>query len=565
MEFTPLGLSVGGLLQSEKFYKIPKYQRDYVWTDKKIKDLWNDIIFNLQTDENLKYFLGSFIIKTSPDGKEIVVDGQQRLTSLLLLLGNICREYIKISDEFNIDYTKKYCVLGDTEIQKVRSRLLNDDYPILEYIMQYCISNIDNSLEDYLEDIGCDIDKKSKRFVAGYNIYNESIKEYLKDVKEDDISTYLTKLRDAILKISIVKIQVADTRSASLVFETINARGQTLEVHDLIKNYLFMYEKVVGGRSLFEKKWEQIIESIEKCKDPSIPRFFTHYCTSFFGKKKQGEIYETYKNNTPRNDVSKRIKSLEEVSKIYVTIVNGSDNIRAHKELNYYLSCFNELGISILRPVLISVLLAFKNNKIDYQTLCKEMKRLVSFFSIYVGICSIKTNTLEELIYSTALELQKNFSVSLFKNFIDNLNLKRPSFDDFCVSFKQLAYSKYKNKYSNVVINKKKVQYVLKEFELFILDNEDFVVPDFSIEHIKDDTDGGNACYIGNFIPLPPRKNGKLAGKTMVDKQKLYEKSSFASTRKFSQHNECLNWNDESIEKRSKAMAKEFYDNIWKV
>ena len=193
------------------------------------------------------------------------------------------------------------------------------------------------------------------------------------------------------------------------------------------------------------------------------------------------------------------------------------------------------------------------------------MKRLVSFFSIYVGICSIKTNTLEELIYSTALELQKNFSVSLFENFINNLNLKRPSFDDFCVSFKQLAYSKYKNKYSNVVINKKKVQYVLKEFELFILDNEDFVVPDFSIEHIKDDKDGGNACYIGNFIPLPPRKNGKLAGKTMVDKQKLYEKSSFASTRKFSQHSECLNWKDESIEKRSKAMAKEFYDNIWKV
>ncbi|MBQ4098917.1 MAG: DUF262 domain-containing protein [Clostridia bacterium] len=176
MEFTPLGLSVGGLLQSEKFYKIPKYQRDYVWTDKKIKDLWNDIIFNLQTDENLKYFLGSFIIKTSPDGKEIVVDGQQRLTSLLLLLGNICREYIKINDEFNIDYTKKYCVLGDTEIQKVRSRLLNDDYPILEYIIQYCISNTDSALEDYLEDIGCDIDKKSKRFVIGYNIYNESIK-----------------------------------------------------------------------------------------------------------------------------------------------------------------------------------------------------------------------------------------------------------------------------------------------------------------------------------------------------------------------------------------------------
>lgn len=564
MEFTPLGLSIGGLLQSEKFYAIPKYQRDYIWTDKEIKDLWNDIIFNVQTTENLNYFLGSFIIKTSTEGKELVVDGQQRLTSLLLLLGNICKEYIKINDEFNIDYTKKYCVLGDAEVQKVRARLLNDDYPILEYIMQYCIINTDKTLEEYLDEIGCEIDKKSEKFVIGFNIYHESIKEYLKDVKKDDVSMCLTKLRDAILKISIVKIQVKDTRSASLVFETINARGQTLEVHDLIKNYLFMYEKVVGGRSVFEKKWEKIIEAIENCKDPSVPRFFTHYCTSFFGKKKKGEIYETYKNNTPRNDVSKRIKSIEEVSRIYVAIVNGTDNIKQHKELNYYLSCFNEMGISILRPVLISVLLAFKNNRIDYQSLCKEMNRLVSFFSIYVGVCSIKTNTLEDLIYSTALELQKNFSVDLLKNFINNLNLKRPSFDDFCASFKQLAFSKHKKKYPNVIINKKKVQYVLKAFELFMLDNEHFSVPDFSIEHIKDDKDGGSACYIGNFVLLPPRKNGKLAGKTMEYKRDVYMDSSFASTRKFAKHSECLCWDDESIEKRSTAMAKEFYNKIWK-
>ena len=564
MDFTPLGLSVGGLLQSEKFYTVPKYQREYVWTDKKIKDLWDDILFNMKEDESLKYFLGSFIIKTSSDDKETVVDGQQRLTSLLLLLGIICKEFIKIGDTFNVDYTKKYCVLGDTVIQKVRSRLLNDDYPILEYIIQYCISDTNNTLEDYLNDIGYEIDKKSQRFVVGYNIYHENILEFIKGVTKAKLSACLATLRDTILKISIVKIQVTDTRSASLVFETINARGQSLEVQDLIKNYLFMYEKVVAGRSIFEQKWEKIVETIENCKDPSLPRFFTHYCTCFFGKNKQGEIYEAYKNNTLRNKVSDRIKSIEEISKIYAHIVNGSDSIKQHKELNYYLRCLNDMGISILRPVLISVLLAFKNHEIDYGTLCKDMCRIVKFFSIYVCICGIKTNTLEELIYNTAFELQKSFSIEVLNSFLSSLEAKRPNLNDFIASFTNLAFATHKDLYAKVVMNKKKVQYVLREYEMYLQDNEDYSISDFSIEHIKDDKNGGNACYIGNLIILPPRKNNKLSGKAMSEKQKVYEKSSFSLTRKFSQHPQIMSWEDDDIQKRSEALAKEFYNTIWK-
>lgn len=564
MDFIPLGLSVGGLLQSEKFYIIPKYQRDYIWTDKKIKDLWNDILFNVQTDEPLNYFIGSFIIKTSLNDKETVVDGQQRMTSLLLLLGVICKEFIKIDDKFNIEYTKKYCVLGDTEIQKVRSRLLNDDYPILEYIIQYCISDTNNTLENFLEEIGYEIDKKSQRFVDGYNIYHENLLEFIKDVKRKDLSACLTKLRDAILKISIVKIQVTDMRSASLAFETINARGQSLEVQDLIKNYLFMYERMIGGLSVFEQKWEKIVETIENCKDPSLPRFFTHYCTCFFGKNKQGDIYEAYKINTPRDKVTDRIKSIGEISKIYTYIVNGSDGIKQHKELNYYLTCLNEMGISILRPVLISVLLAFQNNKIDYVALCKSMCRIVKFFSVYVCICGIKTNTLEELIYVNALELQKDFSVDKLNNFLNSLEEKRPNLNDFIVSFTHLAYAKHKELYTNVAMNKKKVKYILREYEMYLQDNGNYSVSDFSIEHIKDDKNGGKACYIGNLIILPPRKNNKLSGKSMSEKQKVYEKSSFSLTRKFSQHSQIMSWDDANIQKRSEALAKEFYNIIWK-
>lgn len=567
MEFTPIPSTVGGLLQSEKFYSIPKYQRDYVWSDHKIKELWNDISFCLIKNDDITYFLGSFIVKKAVNDKEDIIDGQQRLTSILILLGIICKEFIKLKDNFNIKFTKKYCVLGDLVSQTERSRLLNEDHLIFEIILSYSVDETINApLEDYLKSLGQKATKKEEQFINCYNIYYDCIQKLINTKTPKEQSNLLEKIRDIILKISIIRIQVENAQSASLVFETINARGQTLEIHDLIKNYLFMYEIPVGGRNLFESKWEKIISIIESSKDPSVTRFCSHYCTAFFGKKAKGDIYEAYKENTPRDKVSDRINSLESVAEIYKHIVDGNDNISRHKELNHYLSCLNKLGVSILRPVLIALLLAYKNSKIDYKTLCKELKKITAFFSIYVGVCSIKTNTLQELIYSTAKQLNNTFSVAALQTFVTALIAKKPSISDFTNAFVHLAFSNHKELYPNVIINKGKVQYILNELELFVQSNEDFTIANFSIEHVKDDEDGGNACYIGNFVPLPPRKNSNLVGKSFVDKLTKYAESCFKSTQNFSKiYSKYTTWEDKDIMERGELMAKKFYESIWAI
>lgn len=569
MEFTPTPSTVGGLLQSEKFYSIPKYQREYVWADQKIQELLDDIVFCLNNSKFPKYFLGSFIVRTGEANQEYIIDGQQRLTSLLILLGVICKEFINLGDNFNIDYTKKYCVLGNVTNQQVKSRLLNDDHAILEIIIAYCVNVTQcNTLENYLTILGQKVGKPDKRFLSCYKIYYDYIQSIIANKNTYEKLEILENLRDIILKISIVKIQVEDSQTASLVFETINARGQTLEVQDLIKNYLFMYEAPVGGRNLFETKWETIISIIASCKDASMSRFCTHYCTTFFGKRKRGDIYKAYKENTPRDKVLERINSIEEVANIYKHIVDGKDNNIAHKELNHYLDCLNRLGVSILRPFLIALLSAYKHNKIDYKTLCNELKKVTAFFSIYVGVCSIKTNTIEDLIYKAAEELNKNFSVAALKIFVSKLIAKKPTYEVFNKSFIKIAFSNHKNLYSDVVINKGKAQYILYIYELFKQNNEDFSVATFSIEHIKDDETGGNACYIGNLVPLPPRKNSNLAGKSYSDKILAYKASCFSSTRSFAtsyNHDTQNSWEDEDIITRGNNLAKEFYNTIWKI
>ncbi len=567
MDFLPTRAKISDILQSDTYYTIPKYQREYVWNDSKIEDLWNDIIFNMGDTSSI-YFLGSFILKILQDDKSktLLVDGQQRLTSILILLALICKHFYQLNSEFNAVQTKKYCVLGDIKQQKERARLDNEEHIVFEAIIQYCIENTEcDNLLDYLKNKTIKPTKKEKQFISCYTIYNRAISDYLLGSSSEEKICKLNRLKESILNIMIVKIEVEDTKSASLAFETINARGQRLQIQDLIKNYLFMYEQDIGGKCAFETTWSKLIERIENCADPSLPRFFTTYCISKFEKCKESELFDTYKKYTPRNSVAQLLSSLDEVSEIYIHIVNGTDGLKENKELNYYLTCLNELKVTILRPLLVLIIQAFINGQIDKKSMLKNMHKIVNFFSIYVGVCSKKTNVLQNLIYSSVKEISEKFEYSKINAFVNKLLEYLPSYAEFEESLKNLAYSKHKDKYKGVRLNKNKIYYVLYALELFEQNNEDFSIPDFSIEHIKDDCCGGKACYIGNCLPLPPKKNNNLSGKIFCEKIQSYRFSCYEITRKFAERY-CSNehWDDNDIEKRGCKIAKKLYNEVWK-
>ena len=563
MNFTSEKATIGKILQSEHFYSIPKYQRNYVWKINKVEELWEDILFTLNEGKDISYFLGSIIVKIG-DVDDELIDGQQRLTSILVLLSIICKEFIKRGDDFNRDFTKKYCVLSNKATKTLTARLNNPDHPVLAKIVDYCTNtHNEDTLEKYLEGAAYNFEKKDSNFLKCYECFKQKIQVYLDDGSDEEAITRLEQLRESITNIAIVKMEVEDQKSACLVFETINARGQRLEIQDLIKNYLFMYEDMSSGVSIFEKIWNDILSRIENSDDPSLSKFFTYYCTSFFGKQDSSDIFSSYKTNTPRNAVSSRIQSLDEVSIIYEHIVSGSDGLQEHNELNDYLARLNKMRVVILRPLLISVLFAFKSNKIEYKPLCQRMKKIVDFFSIYVLICHEKTNSIEKIIYEYAYKLNVSFQVSVLDEFIDNLKEKKPEYEKFEREFIKIAYTRHKEKYSGIVSSKSKVDFILSAFELYVAETEDFILSKFSIEHIKDDYTGGNACYIGNLVLLPPRKNGKLARQGYKEKQAMYEISCFAMTRKFAKHPKLMEWDDAQISKRGKHMAKEFYEKIW--
>lgn len=569
MNFTPKNSSIGQMFQSECFYEIPTYQRQYVWRDEKIKNLWEDIIFNLKEKGKISYFLGNFIIQKNKSQNNLcVIDGQQRLTTILLLNFIICKNFKKLKDDFNFNETLKYCVLGNKNTRQNCPRIINNDYPIITCIYDYCTDdNFNCSFEEYLNQNHYKCKQIEKRIVSCFNILNDEISVYLNKYKKSDRVKCLEDLRDSLLKIAVIEIIVEDEKSASLVFETINARGQTLELHELIKNYLYMYEKTIKGKSFAKEKWEAILANVNSIKGSTINKFISQYSTFEFGKHKQNEIFDVFKENTPKNKANDRLFHLLECSEIYKNIVTANNEIY-DKKINYLLNSFVEMDVSIIRPLLLSLLMAYKRNSIDTNSLIRFLTQLKNFFAVFVCIGEMKTNEVEKFIYEYAHDLNKNFNIQKCKDFITILEDKISGlmgFEKFQNSFVKFGFTNHKNLYDKLEFksNKKKCQFILKEYELYMQNNDDYVISSFSIEHIKDDCNGGCACFIGNLTPLQKKLNNKLKEKSMQDKLKKYNESCFMTTKKLCENPNITNWNDDAIKDRNKELAEMFYKKIW--
>ena len=569
MEFTPKPSKIDNVFQSDAFYCIPKYQRKYVWKNSKIEEFFNDIKFSMIESGKINYFLGSFIFQSDNSlNIKMVIDGQQRLTSILILNSILCKFFISLNDSFNIKETKKYCILGDKKAKIDRPRILNEDLVLLTYIVDYCVERTAfSSLEEYLNDIKYKITESDKQLLYCYSFFYNSILNELTNYRTKNKKIkYLEDIRDSLLKISVIEIAVEDSQSASLVFETINARGQELETHELIKNYLYMYEKSIRGVKTAPKNWSQILENVDSAKNSSITKFIAHYATCIFGKTAKKDIFSVFKNNTPRNKVNERIQNILEFSYIYKNIVNHNSNSYGSK-IDYLMRCFADMKISIIRPLLMGLLFLYKNNKISEINLLKSLTLIKNFFSIFVCILERKTNELEDKIYEYAHKIIEKGDGNIIYELITFLKGRCSNIteDEFTKTFCKFSYSKFPDKYCDFKINKQKCQYILREYELYLQENDDNVVSSFSIEHIKDDCTGGNACMIGNLVPLPKAKNNNLNGKPLSQKKEKYAASCFLSTKKVAENSNFDNWDDTAIRKRTEYMAKEFYEKIWKI
>lgn len=318
----------------ECFYIVPDYQREYVWTDKEVHQLLEDIDEQIDAGTTREYFIGTVLVSpTDQKNHYEVIDGQQRLTTFFLLLCAL-----------------KHLFQGEPQRQTV-SGLISTSYTDSDGETRTSLKlepRYENAGEVVAKLVELDADPQTARagiqsagiasFGSLENLVSaySTLYRYLKDNYEDapKLKKYWGYLAN-----NVVFIQIStDVSSALKIFETINERGVGLNPMDLLKNLLFTQVKQAQFTQL-KDEWKKITKPLEKEKEKPL-RFLRYFLMANYVIKndrgdavvREDEIYDWFVNkdnaalcdyaNKPFEFVRKVIRNVEH----YLAFSNGLGN-----------------------------------------------------------------------------------------------------------------------------------------------------------------------------------------------------------------------------------------------
>lgn len=349
-------------------YIIPTLQRPYSWDKKSVEKLWNDIL-----DNDPGYYIGSIVAVTEggATGRDQIIDGQQRLTTLSLFLIAI-RDYIKIRKVrgFNDIEDEIDDVLIKYRKDEHQTRLsFSEEKSMIVYqdlIQGKEIQELNSNLQ--------------KRFLQNYSFVLEKIKEYSPKCKISEIKDIFNKIKE----LQLIFIQCEDKTAAYGLFESLNATAMSLATNDLIKNSIFeaLCEDDKKLKTV-EEGWKNMFEEFDE--DSSYLKIFIrHHWMSTVGYISNAGLFKAFVDKYTGREFE-YAKSLFSLSSIYLSLRNGYveslSKINARRydvtEIKETLLFLSYLGVDQIYPVLLFI---YENDNKEFK---KDLSRLVAFQFLY--------------------------------------------------------------------------------------------------------------------------------------------------------------------------------------
>lgn len=558
MAFKALQKKVSDLLTGS-ILEIPRNQRRYVWKEEHWRDLLNDLDFAIQNNaHNKKHFIGSIVLKEEEAVNGInhytIIDGQQRTFTIVLFLSSIMQllKERKMED----DFMGNYRLLISTDLKNQSSCIINSDYYISLSSVIKCICDWNNtvSLNDILNShiVNKHIEKPIKNCLSFY--YNE-----LKKRSNDDIII----IRNALIETNFVEIIATTDEDSYTIFEILNARGQDLEDHELLKNYIMRYIRPQEQVKIDEVKVKWT-ECIDKELKNNIKKFFKHYTTHKFPTVTKDSIYKIIQKGTPSRDVNALFEDILRKVNFYKVILNP---IKDGEECNCtaieykVFSFFKKKKAEQFRPAILSLMNQHCLGNINENKYNEALNFLFLFFICYNIIGEEKSNKLEDPIYKYSPLIENEFTESVIDQFTESLNKRLPNKDAFINIFKNIGWSNHTAFYKDSK-NKERVKIVL---EILEKEKSGIELPeDYTLEHILPDSEGEENALIGNIIPLEKPLNERCKNNSLVEKIPIYKESNFAIARGFAIRYEN-NIDNFTPQKRTQAIAESIYKFITNV
>ena len=447
------------ILNGNKQFLIPVYQRFYSWDIDQCKRLWNDIV-EMQRKGKEGHFVGSIVNiaeQAMPTGvqKYMIIDGQQRMTTLTLLLLALRDYAIKNPNDTTIN------------ARRIDNMLLKNEYESGDERYKLLLTETDRDILISLVEEKPIAEGTRSRLIENYSFFANKLAD--KEIQPAEVYESIGKLQI----VNITLDRAVD--DAQAIFESLNSTGKELSESDLIRNYVLMGLEPSEQTYVYEHLWrpmEQLF--IYETQGTVMDAFFRHYLTMKLSRiPKQGRVYEEFKLyhlNCEFGTIRELCQDLLEYAKYYTNIVFKRNTDTDLKKL------YEDI-IDLRMEVSYPFLLKIHHDCVEGLITSDELKKILKLCISYVlrrAICEIPTNSM-------------NKTFATLKNYI------RP--DDYMNSVKaffvmQDTYKEFpdNDKFEGAfecrdIYNMRARNYILSRLENFE-NKAPIIIENYTIEHI---------------------------------------------------------------------------------
>lgn len=562
MKVTPVSKTLADVLRGN-FLRVPRFQRPYDWDRDNLTEFWNDLKDRSEPD----YFMGSLVVFGDAKERNLLslVDGQQRITTITIMLA-IIRNQLEALQETGP--AKAIHDLIESRDLDDKSRFVLEHDPADRYF-QHAIQQRRPDAKIVPDGI------QQENLENAYKFLDSALRDKIKsDFKVNNLKSaeYLKHLRNCILQMHFVSIELDNEDDAYLIFETLNTRGKDLRASDLLKNHFMrLMPQKTKGFDTAKNQWSDTIEklnSVTAAIDPDS--FLLHFWLANHSSVSKAKLFLSYKAEIKKTNAKHWLNSIQSGAATYVRIIAPNEEKFAKEErsLQESLQAIRIFGVTQAAPLLLAIMTQYERKVFSLKIVRSAVEVIEKFTFQFNALTQSRggggvSNMYAKLAQSTmACENSQDFS-SIVSEMKIKFRERVPDETEFSLRFSRITYR------SSYTRDRNLVRYVLTKLARHYGMPDEVDTSMLTIEHVLGQADGEetgdefDVGAIGNLLFVSDAVNGKAGTKDIQKKLKL-----------FTQKNQvyidpmlagAAKWDSESIALRGVDLARTGYQKIWNV
>ena len=501
------------LLKGNTFV-IPRFQRAYSWEPDHISEFWNDIVENLSES----YFIGSMVVYTVDRSALAVVDGQQRLTTVTILLCAIREGFKKLGQDDLANGLQAYIEQKNRENRTVYVLQTETSFPFLQ----------EKILKNGPAEAPFDIGREEEAIQKAFTIFGEQISANLEEFlgnkeqsKEDNIGdaiAWLSKVRDTVFDLNVILVTLDNEDDAYLIFETLNTRGKDLALADLLRNHFAKYIKPEAGVDQSKLKWGKVLDTISSAPIPLDPdTFIVHSWQSRYDFVTKAKTFPKLKAAVTKRNAKAHLDRFLSDSEHWRSIFDTEFKwTKAEKDVARSLKALRVFKVVQPTPGILSLIRAYRDGDIKFRVLKNALANIEKFHFSFNAITSSRSSGGISGMYSSLgravfAAKDSNEAGKAISELVGKLRDREVAESEFDAGFEQVIYTKSHSS------QKALVQYILRKVAIHECQPVVGDTDDLTIEHLlpqSSATDGPDEKLIGqlgNLILVDSKTNEMLS------------------------------------------------------